>query len=196
MKRITLAACIALAVFTGACAKKKIVVQSPPTPSSTPNAATPDAPKPIATVQRPATTNIQTAAPAKPDVMTTKERADLNAALGRLEDAMFDYDKSTIRNDAAKTLGDDVAVIRTTLARFPGERITIEGHCDQRGSDEYNMALGERRAQASKEFLVNMGISGGQLATITYGKERPQCNDNSEECYQRNRRAHLTANAR
>jgi peptidoglycan-associated lipoprotein len=196
MKRISIVAIISIAALTGACSKK-VAVATPQSPAATPSAPREEPAKPIATVTRPAATpNQQTAPPKQAAGLSPAERQALNESLARLEDAMFDYDKSTIRPDAAKTLADDVTVIRTTLARFPGEKITIEGHCDQRGSDEYNMALGERRAQASKEFLINMGINASQLATITYGKERPQCTDNSEACYQRNRRAHLVADAR
>jgi len=196
MKRISLAAIISIAALTVGCTKK-VAVSTPQSPAAAPSASTAEPSKPIATVTRPPAPPNQNTPPAKQaTTMTPAERAALNESLARLEDAMFDYDKSTIRTDAAKTLADDVAVIRGTLERFPGEKITIEGHCDQRGSDEYNMALGERRAQASKEFLTNMGINASQLATITYGKERPQCTDNSEACYQRNRRAHLVADAR
>ena len=195
MKRITIVAIVSIAALTAACTKK-VAKQQPQSPAPIVNVPKEEPAKPVALANRPEAPKQQAGGNNRSGGITPAERAQLNEALARLEDAMFDYDKSTIRSDAAKTLGDDVAVIRATLAKYPGERITIEGHCDQRGSDEYNMALGERRAQASKEFLTNMGINGGQLATITYGKERPQCTDNTEECYQRNRRAHLVANAR
>jgi peptidoglycan-associated lipoprotein len=108
-----------------------------------------------------------------------------------LEDALFDYDKATIRPDAMKALQDDTNVIKTTLAKYPTEKIRIEGHTDERGSSEYNLGLGDRRASATKEFLTNLGISSTQLTIISYGKERPVCTEQTEDCYQRNRRAHL-----
>jgi peptidoglycan-associated lipoprotein len=123
-----------------------------------------------------------------------KEVGDkLKEALARLEDALFDYDQSTIRSDASVALRDDVNVIRGILADYPSQKLVVEGHADERGSAEYNLALGDRRAHAVQEFLSSMGIPGQQLAVVSYGKERPVCTDASESCWQRNRRAHLTA---
>jgi len=125
--------------------------------------------------------------------MTEKERIDLNTRLARLVDALFDYDKSTIRTDAQTALKDDVGVIRDILANFPSQKLLIEGHCDERGSEEYNLALGDRRAKATEEFLNTMGIPAQQLTIISFGKARPVCTDSNEDCYQKNRRAHVTA---
>jgi peptidoglycan-associated lipoprotein len=110
-----------------------------------------------------------------------------------LEDALFDYDKSTIRTDAATALKDDVGVIRGILAKDPNEKLRIEGHCDERGSDEYNMALGDKRPQAASEFLQTMGIPSAQVTVISYGKEKPVCTEQTEACWQKNRRAHIVA---
>src|SRR6185369_11430100 len=120
-------------------------------------------------------------------------RKRLNALLTRLEDALFDYDQSTIRSDASVALRDDVNVIRDILANYPNQKLIIEGHADERGSEEYNRALGDRRAQAVQDFLASMGIPNNQLTLISYGKDRPVCTDASESCYQKNRRAHVTA---
>jgi peptidoglycan-associated lipoprotein len=125
--------------------------------------------------------------------MTPQERATLNEKLARLEDALFDYDKSAIRDDARTALASDVAVIRDILANYPSQKLLIEGHCDERGSEEYNMALGDRRAKTSEEFLSSMGIPNSQLTVISFGKDRPVCTDKSEDCWQKNRRAHVTA---
>jgi len=70
--------------------------------------------------------------------------------------------------------------------------VIVEGHCDERGSAEYNLALGDRRATAAKDFLVQLGVPADRLKTISYGKERPQCTEENEQCWQRNRRAHLS----
>jgi peptidoglycan-associated lipoprotein len=113
--------------------------------------------------------------------------------LAHLEDALFDFDKSTIRADAASVLKDDVGVIRGILASYPSEALRIEGHCDERGSDEYNVALGDKRAQAVAEFFETMGISSAQLTVISYGKDKPVCTDQTEDCWQKNRRAHIVA---
>ena len=125
------------------------------------------------------------------DQKTVAQR--LNQHLTRLNDALFDYDKATIRDDARAVLQDDVQVIRQILATHPAQKLLIEGHCDERGSEEYNMALGDRRAAAAKEFLVSMGISPAQLNVISYSNSRPVCTDRSEDCWQKNRRAHVTA---
>jgi peptidoglycan-associated lipoprotein len=125
--------------------------------------------------------------------MTPQERATLNEELAKLEDALFDYNKSTIRPDANVILKDDVGVIRSILANYPSQKLQIEGHCDERGSEEYNMALGDRRARAVEDFLTQMGIPNNQLTLISYGKDRPVCTDQTEDCWQRNRRAHVTA---
>ena len=115
----------------------------------------------------------------------------LNDRLAHLEDALFDYDKSTIRSDAATALKDDVGVIRDILAKDPNEKLRIEGHCDERGSTEYNLGLGQRRAQASKNYLVSLGISADRVDTVSWGKERPFCNESTEDCWQQNRRGHF-----
>jgi peptidoglycan-associated lipoprotein len=120
-------------------------------------------------------------------------RTTLNDRLAKMEDALFDYDKTTIRADAATALKDDVGVIRDILAAYPTQKLVIEGHADERGSGEYNLALGDRRAESVKDFLTSMGIPAGQLTEISYGKERPVCAEATEDCYQRNRRAHVTA---
>jgi peptidoglycan-associated lipoprotein len=133
----------------------------------------------------------QTAGPGA--VMTPQERATLNEKLARLNDALFDYDKATIRDDASTVLKSDVGVIRDILANYPNQKLLVEGNADERGSEEYNLALGDRRARAAQEFLVSMGIPAAQLSLVSYGKERPICTDKTEDCWQRNRRAHVTA---
>jgi peptidoglycan-associated lipoprotein len=130
---------------------------------------------------------------AKQTTMPPAVRKKLDEYLAKLEDALFDYDQSTIRADASVALRDDVAVIRGILADYPNQKLVIEGHADERGSAEYNLALGDRRAHAVEEFLSSQGIPGPQLAVVSYGKERPVCTDESESCWQRNRRAHVTA---
>lgn len=125
--------------------------------------------------------------------MPPQVRASLNTMLSRLEDALFDYDKDTIRPDATVALRDDVGLIREVLANYPSQKLTIEGHADERGSAEYNLALGDRRAKNVEEFLSTMGIPTTQLTVVTYGKEKPVCTESSESCWQKNRRAHVTA---
>ncbi len=112
--------------------------------------------------------------------------------LGReAQDVYFDYDKNDIRADGRDTLTKDADVIKRILSADSTFTIVIEGHCDERGSEEYNLALGDRRALAVKEFLVQLGVPEARLKTISFGKERPVCTDEDEACYQRNRRGHL-----
>jgi peptidoglycan-associated lipoprotein len=108
-------------------------------------------------------------------------------------DVYFDYDSSDIREDGRSTLTRNSDSLKAILRDFPGNSIVVEGHCDERGSAEYNLGLGDRRATAAKEFLIQLGIPADRLKTISYGKERPQCNDSNEACWQKNRRAHFGA---
>jgi len=109
-----------------------------------------------------------------------------------IQDAFFDYDKSDVRSDARDALTRDAAALKAILADFPNAVITVEGHCDERGSAEYNIGLGDRRSSSAKEFLVSLGVPADRLKTISYGKERPQCTESSESCWQKNRRAHFS----
>ena len=107
------------------------------------------------------------------------------------QDAFFDYDKSDIRDDARQTLTRNADLLKRIFAQDPSFSVVLEGHCDERGSAEYNLGLGDRRATAAKEFLVQLGVPADRIRSISYGKERPVCTDTNEDCYQRNRRAHL-----
>ena len=177
---------------TAACHKTAPVAARPPDTSPVAIAA-PTPPAPPRSSGAPAATSRPIAQNPRSGAMTPAERATLNERLARLEDALFDYDKAAIRTDATTALRDDVGVIREILSNYPSQKLVIEGHADERGSAEYNMALGDKRARAAEEFLTGMGISPVQLTVISYGKERPVCTDQSEQCYQKNRRAHVTA---
>jgi len=109
-----------------------------------------------------------------------------------LQDAFFDYDKSDVRGDSQSVLTQDATALKSILADFPDAKISVEGHCDERGSAEYNMGLGDRRASSAKNFLVQLGVPADKLSTVSYGKEHPQCTEQSEACYQKNRRAHFS----
>ncbi|MGA2481701.1 MAG: peptidoglycan-associated lipoprotein Pal [Candidatus Acidiferrales bacterium] len=107
--------------------------------------------------------------------------------LKEVQDAYFDYNKADIRADAR----DALAKTGDFFRRYPEVKVTIEGHCDERGSTEYNIALGDRRAQAVRQYLVSLGISADRMNTVSYGKEKPFCTDHNEECWQQNRRGHF-----
>ena len=100
----------------------------------------------------------------------------------------FDYDKSDIRPDQMSILQSNAA----WLKQHPEVKFTLEGHCDERGSEEYNLALGDRRANAVKQFLVDQGIPESRISTISYGEDRPVCHEETEDCYQHNRFAGFT----
>ena len=102
-------------------------------------------------------------------------------------DVFFDYDSFSIRPDAQSVLQMDAQ----WLKQHPDAKVTIEGHCDERGSTEYNLTLGDNRARAARDALVQLGVPAGQLATISYGKEKPFCTESNESCWQQNRRGHF-----
>jgi peptidoglycan-associated lipoprotein len=104
-----------------------------------------------------------------------------------VKDAYFDTDKAELRSDARDALTKDAEFLRS----YPQVHVSIEGHCDERGSTEYNLALGQSRAEAAKNFLVSLGITADRMETVSWGKERPVCTEHNEDCWQRNRRAHL-----
>jgi peptidoglycan-associated lipoprotein len=110
-----------------------------------------------------------------------------------LQDVLFDYDSNNIRDDARNALISDAEAIRKIFADFPTATINVEGHCDERGSAEYNLGLGDRRATSARDYLVQLGVPADKLKTISYGKERPACTESDESCWQRNRRAHFSA---
>ena len=107
--------------------------------------------------------------------------------LREVRDAYFDFNKADIRPDAREALGKTAEFLRN----YPQVKVTIEGHCDERGSTEYNLVLGDRRAAAVKSYLVSLGISADRMNTVSYGKEKPFCTDSNEECWQKNRVGHF-----
>jgi peptidoglycan-associated lipoprotein len=193
LKHATLALLgLATLLTTAACHKKPVAAAKPadttPVAQSAPAPAAQPAPRRDAPAQR-----ASAPTPNAGRTLTPEERKRLNDILARLNDALFDYDKATIRDDASTVLKGDVGVIRDILANYPNQKLLIEGNADERGSEEYNLALGDRRARAALDFLAQMGIPGSQLSLVSYGKERPICTDKTEDCWQRNRRVHVTA---
>jgi len=108
-----------------------------------------------------------------------------------LNDIHFDFDKYNIRSGDAKVLDANAAWLKSN----PGNLVLIEGHCDERGTNEYNLALGERRAKSTMNYLVAQGVQAGRITIISYGKERPLCTEHTEECWAKNRRAHFLTKA-
>jgi peptidoglycan-associated lipoprotein len=120
------------------------------------------------------------------------QKASMEERMAReITDIYFDYDKSEVREDARATLQRNADAFKSILADFPSAVITVEGHCDERGSAEYNLGLGDRRSASVREFLVQVGVPGDRLKPISYGKEKPACSEANESCWQKNRRAHF-----
>ena len=132
-----------------------------------------------------ATARVTVAQPPPPPVAAAP--SDEQLFNQNIRDAFFDYDKSNIRPDAQQALMADAAF----LQQHPNIRFTVEGHCDERGSTEYNLGLGDRRATAVKDFLVQQGVGADRIRTISYGKEKPFCTEHTEDCWQQNRRGHF-----
>ena len=141
-----------------------------------------------------ATVSVNAPAPPPETKPVTQPRATLTDRLGaEVQDAYFDYDKSDIREDARATLTRNADALKAIFTDFQGSTVMLEGHCDERGSAEYNLGLGDRRATSARDFLVQLGVPADRIRTISYGKERPVCTDSNESCWQRNRRVHFAA---
>lgn len=184
---------VAALLSTAACHKAAPVAAKPADTTPVASAPAPAAAHPMQQRQATATPARNEPVQNSGSHLTPAERIRLNEILARLNDALFDYDKATIRDDASTVLKSDVGVIRDILANYPNQKLLIEGNADERGSEEYNLALGDRRARAAQEFLTQMGIPPAQLSLVSYGKERPVCTDKTEDCWQKNRRVHVTA---
>ncbi len=185
-------AVIGVFVVAGALAsgcRHKAPVAEPAPPAAVPVVPAPPPPPPLPTPQPPPP---PPPAPLTEDqIFARKSVADLNAE-GALRDALFDYDRWTMREEATAVLAENAK----WMARWPATRITVEGHCDERGTQEYNLALGERRATAVKSYLVSLGVASDRLTVVSYGRESPLCTEDTEQCWQRNRRAHFVITAK
>ena len=179
---------VLVAVAAAGCHKK--VPQPTAAPSSAPppparagaNATPP--PPPPRPVPPPAPISAMPTRVSDEEIFARKSLEQLNAE-HPLSDVFFDLDKSEIRDDARDLLTRDA----DWLKKFPSVKVMVEGHCDSRGSSEYNLALGSRRADAVKDYLVNLGVPGDRLIIVSKGKEQPFCTDENDACWQQNRRA-------
>ena len=178
---VWLTAIVLLVVMTvSACGKK--VVPPPPPPPPAPPAAPPPPPPPPAPAPRPLT---------EEELFAKKTLEQLNAEMP-LADVQFDYDMATVRDDQRAILQKNA----DWMKRWTSTRVTIEGHADARGTNEYNLALGERRGAAVKDYMVTLGIGADRLAVISKGEESPLCTDETEACFARNRRGHFVITAK
>ena len=177
--------CLVLIVGAAACGKKTPDPVPVPPPTSKPSTAPTAPPSPPPPPSPPA----PTATPATltdDEIFSRKTLEQLNAERP-LGDVFFNLDEATIRDDARGPLQKNAE----WLKRWSTTRIQVEGHCDERGTAEYNLALGERRANAVKQYLVSLGIAGERIAVVSKGKEAPFCSESNEGCWQQNRRGHF-----
>jgi peptidoglycan-associated lipoprotein len=185
-----LVSCVALsaavAVFAAGCHKK--VPAPAPAPPPPPPAAPATPPPPAPPPPRPA----PAPAPLTEDQIFAQKSLDQLNAEKPLDDVYFELDQSTIRDEARGSLQKDA----DWMKKWTSTKVTVEGHCDSRGSSEYNLALGSRRAAAVKDYLVSLGVTGDRLEVISKGKEAPFCTEENEACWQQNRRGHFIITAK
>jgi peptidoglycan-associated lipoprotein len=182
-------------LFLLGCPKKPATsAASAPPPTAPPAVAAPAPTRAPAAPPAPAPARAPAPAPAPaaPAAPAPPPRPEQFAENPNLRDIHFDFDKYDIRPDDAKILDANAAWLKQNA----GHLVLIEGHCDERGTNEYNLALGERRAKSTMNYLVSQGIQASRITIISYGEERPQCTDKTEGCWQRNRRAHFLVKAR
>jgi len=134
-----------------------------------------------------ASASVSVAAQAAPAPAPTPQPSLSELFEQNVRDAFFDLDKSDLREDARAALTKDAEFLRS----YPQVKVSIEGHCDERGSTEYNLGLGQRRAEAAKNYLISLGIPADRMETTSWGKERPFCTEHDESCWQQNRRGHF-----
>jgi len=180
--------CLLVIAMLSGCANRKVVTSSGDQSY---------APGPTTQAQAPPS-EIKTSPPLPPPVVKESRVAEQPVAPAppappvgprpRLSDIFFDFDRFVIRDDARSGLEANAGLLKSRS----GEKILIEGHCDERGTSAYNLVLGERRAQAAAQYLQDLGIRSSQMQITSYGKERPFCEEHSEACWQSNRRAHFT----
>jgi peptidoglycan-associated lipoprotein len=181
---------LAATIVVAGCSKKVPQAAPAPPPPPPPAAVTPPPPAPPPPPPRAAAAPVQ--APLTEDEIFARKSLDQLNAERPLDDVFFDLDKSEIRAEARGALQKD----SDWMKRWTSTRITVEGHCDSRGSSEYNLALGSRRATAVKDYLVSLGVPTGRLTIVSKGKEQPFCNDENESCWQQNRRGHFVITAK
>lgn len=163
-------------------------VEPPPPPVADTPPPPPPPPPPPASEAPPAATPV---ALTEEEIFARKTLAELNTERP-FGDVFFDFDESAIREDARATLAKNAEWLR----RWTSTRITVEGHADSRGTSEYNLALGDRRANAVKDYLASLGVAADRILAVTRGEESPFCFEENESCWQQNRRGHFSITAK
>ena len=177
-----------LAVAAAGCHKKAPAAAPAPPPPPPPAApATPPAPPPP-----PPPAPAPTPPPLSEDEIFARKSLEQLNAEHPLDDVFFELDRSDVREEAKAALQKNA----TWLKRWTSTQITIEGHCDSRGSAEYNLGLGSRRATSVRDYLVSLGVPNGRMVMVSKGKEQPFCSEENESCWQQNRRGHFVITAK
>jgi peptidoglycan-associated lipoprotein len=173
--------------MSASCSKKAPVSVPQPPPPPAPTTPAPPPPPPPLPPPPP-----QSAKPLTEDeAFAKKTLAELNDEKP-LEDVYFDYDKADLKADARSSLAKNAE----WLKRWPSTGVRVEGHCDARGTNEYNLALGEKRAAAVRDYLASLGIAGDRVQSVTKGEESPFCLEETENCFAQNRRGHFILSAK
>lgn len=189
LRPISLVLVAAFLMSVVACGKKPPVVPPPPPPPPAPVVSSPPPPPPPP--PPPAPVPPPPAAPTEEEIFARMSLMELNEQKP-LDDVFFEYDKSDLTDTARASLQKDA----TWMKRWTSTRVTIEGHADSRGTSEYNLALGERRASAARDYLVSLGIEATRLSTVSKGEEQPFCREENEACWHQNRRGHFIITAK
>jgi len=193
---------LVLAAIGSGCAKRPATTQAAaPAPTGTASTMAPSSSQPGGTTATPSgpsmsqpgggATATPTPAPAAPAPAARPEVRTF-VAVPELQDVFFDFDKYDIRPADTRTLDANAAWLKSN----PNHLVLIEGHADERGTNEYNLALGERRAKSTMNYLVSQGVQANRVTIISYGEERPTCTEKSEGCWAKNRRAHFLVKPR
>jgi peptidoglycan-associated lipoprotein len=173
-------------LILASCGRRPPVARAAPPPAVIEESPSPPPPPPpAAPASEPEPASAAPPTLSEEEIFAGKTLEELNAERP-LGDVFFDCDEFTIRNDARAVLQQNA----DWLSRWTSTRITIEGHCDARGTNEYNLALGDRRGHAVREYLVSLGVESQRIVVVSKGEESPICFDETEACWQRNRRAH------
>jgi peptidoglycan-associated lipoprotein len=191
MRSVLMVPAALLILVASGCAKEPVTMPASMTPSAG-GAGGSAASRPQASTSQPWASQSAAGATTRPaagrtDSTTARPSPRDFTAAAALKDIGFDYDKYEIRPADAKILDATAAWLKTNARNL----VLIEGHCDERGTNEYNLALGEQRAKAAMSYLVALGIQAGRISIVSYGEERPLCNEQGEACWAKNRRAHF-----
>ena len=186
---VTVMSLLLAGLIISGCAKRPATTAATSAPAPAPRAAAPATAAPAPAAPAPGPSAAPAPATAAPTTRPSPKEFTESAAL---KDVFFEFDKYDIRPEDTKTLDANATWLKSNADNL----VLIEGHCDERGTNEYNLALGERRAKAAMNYLVSQGVQANRITIISYGKERPVCNEQNESCWSKNRRAHFLVKAR